>query len=231
MWKKLLPLSLLLVLIGIPVMASSVMAAVAYFTKPGAYNNSPLHCAAVFKGGTPDNARFVCTVIPTEIRYVCRNRGTNSDNANSQIFLPNAEPLTKAQFGTKFSIQKNGKSSGDIEFTDGDIEAALAAADPPVVLNAATLCPNRNYTIQYVITSGILFADLLTTPTTSQSCVPTNPTTCDTSSNGVPSGCTQVECYSMDPCSKPDPTSFAKENYNCTCQQHYVDGVVLGPPC
>lgn len=186
-----------------------------------------MHCAAPFKGGNNLEDRWVCTLSPTEIRYSCINKGGNADTANSHIFVPSSTTLTQAEFGREFTLFGKGKFASDIEFTDEDIISALAEVG--IVLKPEDLCPNRNFKLQFVITSMSATTNLLVTQDPNNSCVPSNPTTCDTSVNGVPEGCSQTECYSFDPCSKPDPTSFERETYNCTCTQHYEKGVLFGP--
>lgn len=224
MRKKFLAITAFMMLIAV---ASPGMAQV-YFSKPKFSTNSPFHCTAVFKGGDNAQNRWVCTVLPTEIVYKCENRGGNADTANSHIFLPGETVLTGVQFGNTFKIVKNGKTAGDVEFTDADILSALQEVG--VILDPAEVCPNRNYSLKFMITkTANATANILATQDNNNLCVPANPTTCDTALNGVPAGCSQTECYSFNPCIKPNPDAFVSETFNCTCQQHYERGVLYGP--
>jgi len=221
MRKTLVALTAFIMLVA---MASPVMAQV-YFSKPVFRTNSPFHCEAVFKGGDNAQNRWVCSVNPTEIISKCVNQGGNADNSNSHIFLPGDTVLTGVQFGNTFKIVKNGKTSGDVEFKDADILAALAAVG--VILDP---CPNPNFSRIFMITKTTnATANILATQDSNNLCVPANPNSCDPAVNGVPAGCTQNECYSFNPCTKPNPTAFISETFNCTCQQHFDKGVLYGP--
>lgn len=220
MGKKLIRCCLIFGLFGIVAWVSSASAVLNIGGFPNIYNNSPLHCADLITGGTNQNindAHYVCTIQPSEIAYACVNHGGNADTAQSHIFLPQTTTLTKTELGSTFTIQKNGKTTADIEFTDADIKNALA--DIGIVLDPAVLCPNKNFSLSFVITSATVFVDLLTGPSTN-SCIPASAVDCNPATN-TPAGCTENACFYLDPCTKPDPNSFLQQSYNCTCRQHF----------